>query len=371
MMLLSSFCLFLNFKAYRRAASIYILGLNCLLILFTSLLGGFSIQIHPLLIVMTFCSASILISIRYAIAFNVILFIGYIVARQYNLANGSILDTSYLPAREFINFGFVILSAFIISRLILKNVMMYVHNQQKALDDAKELIDEIKKQNSKLEMFNSIVAHDLITPTRQAIGFIDLSIRNNQDKELDPYLANASTAAYRMKELIQSVSNLNALSKEDEALAYVDLNELVPQLIESDISAYHDNVKISLAELPKLMIKKAHAQILVLNLLDNAVKYNLNDEKSIKITSTLSDAYLNISFIDNGIGIDQEYKDLLTKPFKRLHTYEEYPGTGLGLYIVSEILQLYKAQLSFSANENNKGSCFTISFPLEMVYTEN
>ena len=97
----------------------------------------------------------------------------------------------------------------------------------------------------------------------------------------------------------------------------------------------------------------------------------MNDEKSIKITSTLSDAYLNISFIDNGIGIDQEYKDLLTKPFKRLHTYEEYPGTGLGLYIVSEILQLYKAQLSFSANENNKGSCFTISFPLEMVYTEN
>ena len=372
--LLSLVCLFLNAYGFRKLASLYILGLNFAIIIFTSFLGGFSMEIHPLLIVLTLCSASILLSFRLALVYNIVSFILYVMARNYSTEVGPWLSTPIMPNRHFVNFGFVFVSAFVVSRIIFSNVRKYVNNQKKALDNARGYIEKIEKQNKRLEMFNSIAEHDLRTPTRQVISFSGmakkLNASNNDHATRKEYLEIISKAGYRMSELIDSISILNSVSqKENQEITPIDLSSIVSQ-IESEIVIEYENANVLYSNLPVIKFRQTHLKLVFENLMKNAVKFNNNNEKFIQISSKTDSNNIFIYVEDNGIGIEEEFKDLIFEPFKKLHVHEAYDGSGLGLYIVSDILNYYEGNISYSKN-NPSGSIFTITLPIKLLCKNN
>lgn len=369
--LLSLFCLLLNHYGFRRLASLYILSLICFIIIFTSILGGFEMQIYPLLIVITLCSASILLSRWLALSFNIISFVVYVMAHQYSLETGPWLESVIMPNRQYVNFGFVIITMFIIARLILNTVLKYINSLQNALKEAKNYNKKIEKQNKRLEMFNTIAAHDLRTPTRQVISFAGMAKRHNNNNacknELNEYLDSVSKAGHRMYQLIESISTLNTSGQEEsKALMPINLSSIISKVEQSEIELKYHNVNISYSKLPTLKFRPLHLYLIFQNLMINAVKFNNSDKKIIKISSKTDKNNIFLYFEDNGIGIDNNFKDLIFKPFKKLHVREEYNGSGLGLYIVSDILNYYEGTITFSEN-NIGGSTFMIKLPITLL----
>lgn len=365
--LLSMGTLILNHFGLRRLASIYILSLNCALILSTSLLGGFDMEIHPLLILVSFCSASTLLSWWLAILFNIVLFIVYVMARQYTAEFGPWLDAPIMPNRGFVNFGFVLVSTFFVSRLILNSVLGYINRIQNTLQYAQNNIEKIKKQNTRLEMFNTLAAHDLRTPTRQVISFISLAKNNDNKEEVNEYLYMAAKAGHRMNELIDAISTLKTIGQQAEKPTQsIELAAILAHIEQWEIKPKFGNIEIQYQGLPSLNFQPNHLQLVLTNLLSNAAKFNKKGKKTIQIHSKVDANHLFLSFADNGIGIEDRFKALVFQPFKKLHIHEIYAGAGLGLYIVSEILNFYNGSISLSNNEYG-GSTFTIKLPVALL----
>ncbi len=368
---LSIVCFFLNFKGFGRTASIYIMTLVSTLVILISLLGGFDNESHTILIFMALCSASILLSLRLAFAFNIILFIVYVMVRKYVDHYGPLQPLEVNPNREYWNFGSVIVCTFIASRIILNTVLKYITDLRKALDEVKNKNEKIETQKRKLEMFNTLAAHDLRTPTRHINSFVEMTRRKiNQGapkREIEIYLDYIANASFRINELIDSLSTLNSVNKNvEEKLSPTFLEDTVLKIKEQDIDPYYQNVGLTYNTLPKLLFRPTALYIIFQNLMVNAAKFNQNSRKEIGIHFEQDQSNIFIHVTDNGIGIDENFKDQVFEAFKKLHIHEEYAGSGLGLYIVSDILSHYNGKISFKKNEKD-GSTFTVQFPLHLL----
>jgi len=372
LILLSILAFVLNHFGFRKTSTLYILSLNFALTIYISCLGGFGTQIYPLITVITLCSASILLSFWLALAFNSILFVLYVAAHKYSNEIGPWIESPVLPNREFVNFGFVVLCTFVIARLILNNVLTYINKLQTALDEANEYIEKIDNQNKKLEMFNNIVAHDLRTPTRQIISFSSLAKRKVSDtkneKELDEYLEYILKAGYRMNELINSVSLLKSVDHyAAEEMIPIELGDMVSQIEKNHIEQGAKNVQIVNKSNLKLNFRYNHLYLILNLLIENAIKFNVNSLKQITISTHLDERNIYIHFKDNGIGVEDEFREKIFLPFRKLHHHEKYSGAGLGLYIAKGILATYDGTIDYAVNENGEGSTFTITLPLDLL----
>ena len=101
---------------------------------------------------------------------------------------------------------------------------------------------------------------------------------------------------------------------------------------------------------------------LVLNLVNNGIKFNRSETPSVVIRVTDREAYWQIEIEDNGIGIDEKYQDKIFQIFQRLNTKSEFPGTGIGLAICKKIAEQHGADISIES-EVNKGSKFILTWP--------
>ncbi|EMY27450.1 GHKL domain protein [Leptospira interrogans serovar Australis str. 200703203] len=116
-------------------------------------------------------------------------------------------------------------------------------------------------------------------------------------------------------------------------------------------------------ELPNALANGAALKQVWMNLISNAVKYSSTRETPfIKIGFEEMDGFNNYFIEDNGVGFNKAYSNKLFKVFQRLHTQEEFEGTGVGLAIVSKIVQRHGGQV-FAEGEVNKGSKFSFTLP--------
>ena len=256
-----------NYFGLRKIASLYILSLNASIVILMSLYGGFDSQVHMLLILVTISSVSIF-SLKLAIVYNLILFTMYVIAHNYSERVGPWLETPVMPNREYINFGIVIFSAFVIARLIFNNVLRYINQLKQNLNEANEFINVITTQKEKLEMFNTIAAHDLRTPIRQIIGFSGLAQRweNSKDQktQLDEYLEHISKAGYRMSELIDSISLLKKVSNAtDVPYTSIDIYSVISDIESTNLKHSFDQFKIENNCSHKIKFNFSHLHLVV------------------------------------------------------------------------------------------------------------
>lgn len=119
---------------------------------------------------------------------------------------------------------------------------------------------------------------------------------------------------------------------------------------------------MSYAELPAVRMRKVHLQQLFQNLIGNAIKYRSGDAPRISLSTEINDGRWVFRIQDNGIGIDPEYKEKIFGLFKRLHTNDQYSGTGIGLALCQRIVDRYRGRI-WVESEPGKGSAFFFTVP--------
>jgi len=224
---------------------------------------------------------------------------------------------------------------------------------------------ELEKLNRDLEAFCFSVSHDLRTPLRAVDGFSALlaeSCGARLDDEGREYLRRIQAAGTRMGRLIDELLSLARLGNVDVSRKEVDVSALVRSVAE-ELQQTEPTRQVQWSIAPNLRAKcdPGLARIALENLLRNAWKFTgktPNARIEVKESPEMPSA---IAIIDNGAGFDMQFSGSLFRPFRRLHSERDFPGTGIGLATVHRIVEKHGGQVQ-AVGEVGHGSTFTLSF---------
>lgn len=223
-------------------------------------------------------------------------------------------------------------------------------------------IERLKESNTELEQFAFAASHDLQEPLRTLTSFTELlkdELGSNPDKpHVIASIKYISEAAERMQCLVLGLMSYSRIGREPELMS-VDCNDLLDDVL-SDLSVVikENNVKIVRATLPVILAFPTELRMLFLNLISNAIKFkNRETTPCITISSKEEDDHWLFSITDNGIGIDPKQFEHVFLIFKRLHSQDDYPGSGIGLSKCKKVVALHGGKIWVSS-KINEGSTF-------------
>lgn len=222
---------------------------------------------------------------------------------------------------------------------------------------------ELKNANKALERFAYVASHDLKTPLRTILGFIELLERDYKDDKIERfplYFTQVKQGAKQMNELIKNTLEYSRVDHLEEEKMWIDLNEIIATIHTAYIT--DEAIEINTSTLPKIFGEENQVLSLFQNLIENGIKYNDKPVKKIEITSTETPYSMQIAIKDNGIGISEKFHNQIFTMFKRLHTNQQYEGTGLGLAICEKIVDKMNGQISLTSVEG-EGTTFYIDLP--------
>lgn len=226
--------------------------------------------------------------------------------------------------------------------------------------------------NAELEAFSYSVSHDLRAPLRAINGFAHI-IADSERANLTPRglecLNKVLFASQRMDTLIQDLLNYARTGQGAVRVAPVPLAPLVQQLectFSRQIAALGARFEVAHPLATPLGDALLIQQILT-NLVDNALKYHCREGvPEVKLSAALSGEHVLLRVADNGIGIAPQYREQIFQMFQRLHSERDYPGTGIGLAIVSKAVRAIGGEMSVESSPG-QGSTFTVRLPAATV----
>lgn len=234
----------------------------------------------------------------------------------------------------------------------------------------KQLI-KLQEANREMESFTYSVSHDLRSPLRHLTGFVELLERrdiSSLDEKSRHYLKVISEAARKMGCLIDDLLSFSRMGRGEMAKGTVDLMLLAREVI-GEIEKNLPPGRIiqwRTGELPTVTGDLAMLRLVLQNLISNAVKYSQKTETpliEVDVQPTEDDTF-TLFVRDNGSGFDMKYVDKLFGLFQRLHSSEEFEGTGVGLANVRRIIVRHGGR-TWAEGELNKGATFYFSIPQE------
>lgn len=234
---------------------------------------------------------------------------------------------------------------------------------------------KLEQSNRDLQEFAYIASHDLQEPLRKVLAFGDrlaAKYGENIDETGRDYLKRMRDASMRMQILINDLLTFSRVTTRAQPFAQVNLNELSRDVI-SDLENQLDRTqgKVELNTLPTIEADPTQMHQLLQNLINNALKFHQEDVPPVvQITSERSRNICRIYVKDNGIGFDEQYLDRIFKPFQRLHSRQEYEGSGMGLAICRRIVERHGGQITAQSTEG-VGSTFIVSLPIHQTKGEN
>lgn len=243
-------------------------------------------------------------------------------------------------------------------------------------EDLKHRASLLEAANKELEAFSYSVSHDLRAPLRHIDGYVDL-VRKGPGAAMDEkgqrYLGTISESAKQMGRLIDDLLTFSRMGRAELRHTAVDLNALVDETINSlQAEVNGRNVEWKKSPLPKVTGDVAMLRQVIVNLLSNAVKYSgPRDPAVIEIGCTNGAGNDLVMFVkDNGVGFDMEYAEKLFGVFQRLHSSDDFEGTGIGLANVRRIVQRHGGR-TWAEGKVDAGSTFYFSLPKKQQTTED
>ncbi len=224
---------------------------------------------------------------------------------------------------------------------------------------------ELERSNAELQQFAYVASHDLQEPLRMVSSFCELLKDNYSDKLDDDgveFIEFAVNGARRMKQLINDLLDYSRLQFSDDSMSSVPVEDALSEAMYNLTSVIQDcRADIQWTSLPTVRGNRAHLVRLFQNLISNAIKFCAAPVPRIRISADQDGANWIISVKDNGIGIDADQLDHVFGVFQRLHTHDEYQGTGIGLAICKRIAESHGGTI-WAQSGNGQGT--TISFTM-------
>ncbi|MEJ5199804.1 MAG: ATP-binding protein, partial [Anaerolineae bacterium] len=244
--------------------------------------------------------------------------------------------------------------------------------QKLAEERLRQTLAELERSNADLEQFAYIVSHDLQEPLRMVSGFLGLLAERYQgqlDADADEFIAFAVDGARRMQNLINALLEYSRVTTRGRPPHPTDANAaLADALWNLQVTIQEANATVTHDPLPTVLADSTQLMQLFQNLIGNAIKFRGTEPPAVHISARpAADSGPTVkmwefSVRDNGIGIDPKYHDRIFGVFQRLHTQQQYPGTGIGLAVCKKIVERHGGRI-WVESEPGKGSTFYFTLP--------
>ena len=192
--------------------------------------------------------------------------------------------------------------------------------------------------------------------------------KDSLDDDADDFIEYIVENAKRMKHLIDDLLEYSRVTSQAKEFENVDLEKVLDIVLTNlSVSIAENNVKVTHESLPTVFADKNQMLQVFQNLITNAIKFRGEKPPEINISAQKGEREWTFAVKDNGIGIESNHQKQIFEVFKRLHTREEYPGTGIGLSIVQKIIKHHGGRI-WVESEPGKGSTFYFTIPIKILF---
>jgi PAS domain S-box-containing protein len=236
------------------------------------------------------------------------------------------------------------------------------------LDDANEALE---RSNLELQQFAYIASHDLQTPLRTISGFVQLLERTYKDKldaQAMEWIDFTVKGTHQMQTLISDLLSYSRVETRARHFESTNLNEVFREAVAMlEASIQECNAQVTADEdLPTVKGDRSQLLQLMTNLIGNGIKYHREGTPRVHVSAQREDEGWTLAVQDDGIGIDEEFHDQVFEVFKRLHTAQKYPGTGIGLAICRRVVHRHGGRI-WVESAKPRGSIFKFNLPEQIV----
>ena len=251
---------------------------------------------------------------------------------------------------------------------INKMLNIEIDDHETAEIKLEKLIDKLEFSNKELERFAYVSSHDLREPLRMITSFLQLLQRRyatDLDKDANDFINFAVEGAKRMDMMINDILEYSRIGSTEKEFKSLHTEKIIKQVLHNLKTLIEDNNAIVTYDpLPLIYANEYQMVQLFQNIIGNGIKYHGENKPKIHISVEKEDEEYIFSVKDNGIGIDQQHLERIFTIFQRLHTREEYAGTGIGLAITQRIIQQHSGKI-WAESELGKGTTFFFTIPIK------
>ncbi len=234
-------------------------------------------------------------------------------------------------------------------------------------EEHKQAQAELSRSNQDLEQFAYVASHDLQEPLRMVATYTQLlaeRYRGKLDGDADKYIHYTVDGALRMQILIQDLLTFSRTGREGNRSQNTDCNIVLDTAMRNlETVITETGAQISRDCLPEVNADRSQLLQVFQNLIGNSIKFRGSARPVIRVAATKIAREWSFTVTDNGIGIAPEYSESIFVIFKRLHTREEYPGSGIGLSICKRIIERHGGRI-WVETQPGQGSAFKFTLPV-------
>lgn len=245
-------------------------------------------------------------------------------------------------------------------------ILRDITERREAEEKLKQTLEELSRSNSELEKFAYITSHDLQEPLRMVASFLQLlehRYKDKLDEDANEFIAFAVDGANRLKGMIKDLLTYSRVGTRGKSFELFDSKEALDlALINLKMAIEESNAVITNDLLPNIMADRSQLIQLFQNLIGNAIKFRGKALPRVHVSARQEGSDWIFSVRDNGIGVDPKYFNRIFDVFQRLHSRDEYPGSGIGLSICKKIVERHNGRIWVESQPEN-GSTFFFTIP--------
>lgn len=232
---------------------------------------------------------------------------------------------------------------------------------------------ELRRSNEELERFASVASHDLQEPLRMVASYTQLlarRYRDQLDRNARDYIDYAIDGAQRMRQLIENLLEYSRVSTRGRPFSPVSSAEIVTRVLGDQQLAIHESgAQVTVGPLPEVIADPVQLYQVFANLVSNALRFRGENPPRILIEAERGEEETRFCVRDHGIGIPEKDIGRIFVMFARLHSRQEYPGTGIGLPICKRIVERHGGRIWVESREG-EGSVFFFTLPDRLPHAE-